>query len=159
MRYYGFEPKQDSGNRHKMRCPLHNEDTASFVIYPSNSYYCFGCSSGGGVVSFIMAHEKKSFDEVIAMFSGDVDVESNKFFTESIIKKLNKNELDVERYKRDSQYQLGVYLRDILYSKPEKKELVLSLYKEMDVFFNNESIVDAKYVDEFVDHAIERVIA
>lgn len=156
MRYYGFEPRQDTGDRFKMKCPFHNEDTASFLVYPSNSYYCFGCSKGGGVVSFIMAHEKKSFDEVVGMFKGDVDVESNKFFTESIIKKVNKDSFDFEKYKKDSQYQLGIYLRDMLYAKPDRRSMIDGLYKEMDVFFDNSSIQDGKYVDEFVDSVIER---
>jgi DNA primase len=41
-------------NRHnKAVCPFHNEDTASFAIYPdSNSFYCFGCGVGGSVIDF-----------------------------------------------------------------------------------------------------------
>ena len=36
-------------------CPFHQEDTPSLKIYPqSNSYYCFGCGSGGDVISFVM---------------------------------------------------------------------------------------------------------
>jgi hypothetical protein len=36
-------------------CPLpdHNEDTASFYIYPENqSFYCFGCGRGGDVIEY-----------------------------------------------------------------------------------------------------------
>ena len=36
-------------------CPFHEEDTASFAIYPAtNTWYCFACGVGGDVVSFYM---------------------------------------------------------------------------------------------------------
>jgi DNA primase len=35
------------------RCPFHQEDTASFAIYPqTNTYHCFGCGSSGDSVEF-----------------------------------------------------------------------------------------------------------
>ena len=47
-------------------CPFHNEKTPSFNIYPeSNSYYCFGCSNGGGVIQFVMNAERLSFPDAV----------------------------------------------------------------------------------------------
>lgn len=44
------------GARYKCLCPLHKEDTPSFIIYPeSASWHCFGCNAGGSVIDFIMA--------------------------------------------------------------------------------------------------------
>lgn len=38
----------------KGHCPFHNEKTASFTVSPHKEiFYCFGCSMGGDVVSFI----------------------------------------------------------------------------------------------------------
>lgn len=38
----------------KGHCPFHNEKTASFTVSPHKEiYYCFGCQSGGDVISFI----------------------------------------------------------------------------------------------------------
>jgi len=35
-------------------CPLHQETTPSFTIYPdTNSWYCFGCCQGGDVLTLI----------------------------------------------------------------------------------------------------------
>lgn len=47
-------------------CPFHNEKTPSFNIYPdNNSYYCFGCQNGGGVINFIMNIERLDFPEAV----------------------------------------------------------------------------------------------
>lgn len=57
-----FNLKMDSGAR-KMRCPFSfhksgRERSSSFYYYPdSNSFYCFGCQSGGGPVDFVSLHE------------------------------------------------------------------------------------------------------
>ena len=31
----------------KICCPIHNERTPSFQIYPDGSFYCFGCAAHG----------------------------------------------------------------------------------------------------------------
>jgi len=50
--FYGVEVKR--GN--KALCPLHNEKTPSFTVYPnSNSWHCFGCGVGGSTIDFVMA--------------------------------------------------------------------------------------------------------
>jgi hypothetical protein len=50
--FYGTEVKR--GN--KALCPLHNEKTPSFTVYPnSNSWHCFGCGAGGSAIDFVMA--------------------------------------------------------------------------------------------------------
>lgn len=45
----------------KGQCPFHNEKTASFTVSPHKEiYYCFGCQSGGDVISFIARVENCS---------------------------------------------------------------------------------------------------
>lgn len=47
-------------------CPFHNEKTPSFTVYPeTQSYYCFGCGSGGDVVTFIKNIENLSYGEAV----------------------------------------------------------------------------------------------
>jgi DNA primase len=42
-------------------CPLHNENTPSFCVNEDKqTFYCFGCNSGGTLINFIMEHEKCS---------------------------------------------------------------------------------------------------
>ncbi|HEX2978349.1 MAG TPA: DNA primase [Candidatus Babeliales bacterium] len=43
----------------KGNCPFHHEKTASFTVSPHKEiYYCFGCHSGGDVISFIAKAEQ-----------------------------------------------------------------------------------------------------
>ncbi len=47
-------------------CPFHNEKTPSFNLYPgNNSYYCFGCGKGGGVINFVMEIEHLDFQDAV----------------------------------------------------------------------------------------------
>lgn len=47
-------------------CPFHNEKTPSFTVYPeTQSYYCFGCGSGGDVVTFIKNIENLDYVEAV----------------------------------------------------------------------------------------------
>ncbi len=43
-------------------CPFHSEKTPSFTVFKAtNSYYCFGCGSGGDVITFIMKVENLDY--------------------------------------------------------------------------------------------------
>ncbi|MGB9180962.1 MAG: DNA primase [Pyrinomonadaceae bacterium] len=47
-------------------CPFHQEKTPSFSVNPAKEiYYCFGCSKGGNVFSFVMEIERVAFPEAI----------------------------------------------------------------------------------------------
>lgn len=47
-------------------CPFHNEKTPSFNIYPENgSFYCFGCGTGGDVITFIRRIENLDYMEAV----------------------------------------------------------------------------------------------
>lgn len=47
-------------------CPFHGEKTPSFNLYPENgSFYCFGCGTGGDVVTFIRKIENLDYMEAV----------------------------------------------------------------------------------------------
>lgn len=49
-------------------CPLHNEKTPSFYVYPeTNSFYCFGCNQGNDVINLAMALYGLTFKEAVEM--------------------------------------------------------------------------------------------
>lgn len=55
-----------AGSRFKALCPFHNEKSPSFTVYPeTQSYYCFGCSKGGGALDFIMDYENMQFIDAV----------------------------------------------------------------------------------------------
>lgn len=55
-----------AGASYKACCPLHNENTPSFVVTPAkNIFHCFGCHAGGDAIAFVMAHDNLPFYEAI----------------------------------------------------------------------------------------------
>jgi DNA primase len=47
-------------------CPFHSEKTPSFHIFPDNqNFYCFGCESGGDVITFIRKIENLEYIEAL----------------------------------------------------------------------------------------------
>ena len=47
-------------------CPFHGEKTPSFTVYPeTNSFYCFGCSAGGDVITFVKRIENLSYIDAV----------------------------------------------------------------------------------------------
>lgn len=47
-------------------CPFHNEKTPSFTVYnDTQSYYCFGCGSGGDAVTFIKNIENLDYIDAV----------------------------------------------------------------------------------------------
>jgi len=55
-----------SGNKLCGLCPLHNDKSPSFFIYPeSNSFYCYGCNKGGNVINLVRFLHNYTFPEAI----------------------------------------------------------------------------------------------
>lgn len=52
-----------------IRCPFHNEKTASMKIY-KNDYYCFGCGANGDIFTFLQEFYSISFREAFQMLGG-----------------------------------------------------------------------------------------
>lgn len=59
-------PLRRNGNRHLGLCPFHQEKTPSFHVDAQNQfYYCFGCGSGGDVLSFVMKYRNLAFGDAL----------------------------------------------------------------------------------------------
>lgn len=59
-------PLRRTGNRYVGLCPFHQEKTPSFHVDSENQFYhCFGCGTGGDVLSFVMKQQNLSFLEAI----------------------------------------------------------------------------------------------
>ncbi len=71
---YGH-PKQ-VGKDYVMKCPFHEEKTASFHIYADSlSFKCYGCNKAGSVFDFVMEKERVSFPEALRILAAKAGVE------------------------------------------------------------------------------------
>lgn len=62
----GYVQLKRSGRMWKGLCPFHSEKTPSFTVFPdTESYYCFGCQSGGDVITFIRNIEHLDYVEAV----------------------------------------------------------------------------------------------
>jgi hypothetical protein len=61
-----YIPVSWNGERGLARCPFHDDQNPSFVIYPqTESFHCFGCRVHGDVITFLMRIESLSFREAV----------------------------------------------------------------------------------------------
>lgn len=59
-----------AGESFKGLCPFHSEKTPSFTVSPQKQlFYCFGCGSGGDIISFLMKYENCSFVEAVELLA------------------------------------------------------------------------------------------
>lgn len=70
-----------AGKNHKALCPLHNENTPSFMVNRERQmWHCFGCGRGGDIFTFIQEMEDMDFVEALQFLAERAGVElSNNF--------------------------------------------------------------------------------
>ena len=57
-------------------CPFHKEKTPSFIVTPSRArWHCFGCGTGGDVISFVMEVEGVTFPEAVEILARPLDID------------------------------------------------------------------------------------
>ena len=66
---YGLDVKRE-GSRLVCHCPFHSENTASFTLFPTQHFYCFGCSIGGDVIDLVRRLEGIGFREAMERLQG-----------------------------------------------------------------------------------------
>ena len=80
-RYVQLERK---GRYYWCRCPFHGEKTPSLCINDIDSfYYCYGCHTGGDVITFVMKIESLSFNESIRVLAEWANMEIPSSFSGS----------------------------------------------------------------------------
>lgn len=79
-------------------CPFHSEKTPSFNIYPgNNSYYCFGCGKGGGVINFVMDIERLDFMEAVKWLCQRAGMRMPEDGTDDSMSRLRMRILEINR--------------------------------------------------------------
>ena len=65
-----------AGRDYKGLCPFHDEKTPSFTVSPQKQmFYCFGCQTGGNVISFLQKYEGKDFKETLEWLAGRLNID------------------------------------------------------------------------------------
>ncbi len=67
---YPFQQIKKLGSRFTALCPLHIEKSPSFVIYPNNTFFCFGCQAHGDSIDFLKLIKGCSFRDAVIQMGG-----------------------------------------------------------------------------------------
>lgn len=73
----GYVPDlRRAGSSYKARCPFHQENTPSFVVFPDRqNWRCFGaCATGGDMFSFVMRTENTDFGGAMRLLAAQAGV-------------------------------------------------------------------------------------
>jgi len=61
-----YFPLKRAGTSFRALCPFHREKSPSFHVNPTRqSFHCFGCGAGGGVLRFVMDYEHVEFPAAV----------------------------------------------------------------------------------------------
>lgn len=61
-----YFPLKRAGSSFRALCPFHREKSPSFHVNPTRqTFHCFGCGAGGGVLRFVMDYEKLDFPTAV----------------------------------------------------------------------------------------------
>jgi DNA primase len=101
----------------KAKCPFHNEKTPSFFISSDRgTYYCFGCSKGGDIFSFVEEFEGLDFKGALKLLADRAGV------TLEVYNKDNK-EVEETKSEKDRLYKImeeaTLYFENNLKTNPE----------------------------------------
>lgn len=65
-----------AGNRFVGLCPFHSEKTPSFTVFAdTQSFFCFGCSAGGDVITFIRKAENLDYTDAVRFLADKTGLE------------------------------------------------------------------------------------
>lgn len=122
-----------SGGNFKACCPIHGENTPSFVVSPSKQiWHCFGCGAGGDAIKFVQEYKKLSFTEAVEQIANDYNFALEYDNT-------NANEKD---YSRVMEHANNYYINNLDRETGEylqSRGLTLESIKEFEIGFTTSS--------------------
>jgi DNA primase catalytic core len=108
-RYTTLE-RAGSNGRMKGLCPLHQEKTPSFFVFPdSQRWHCFGCSRGGDLLDLVQAVENLDFATTLREMARESGVE---------LKPLTEAQQEQIRLERETESVLGAFIDHVIRSLP-----------------------------------------
>ena len=98
-------------------CPFHNEKTPSFTVYPdSDSFFCFGCSTGGDTITFIKQIENLDYIEAVRFLAQRAGLTVPEGTVDDSMTKLRRRVMEAN-------VEAARYYHKILYSEKGAKAL------------------------------------
>ena len=143
---------------HRLRCPLPshsegNERTASmFICAEKNSFYCFGCNSGGNVINFTMRMLGLPYYEALKWLAETAGISDISEISDTIVKRERR---DPEKTVVFQAFRIGIIIREHLTSKKESvdynkwKVWADKRFKKIDIFMDTVSDDDWEVVNKY----------
>ena len=79
-------------------CPFHHEKTPSFNVYPDNgSFYCFGCGTGGDVITFVRKIENLDYMEAVRFLAQRAGLQVPEDHVDDSMSRLRARVLEINR--------------------------------------------------------------
>ncbi|MDO5540582.1 MAG: CHC2 zinc finger domain-containing protein [Eubacteriales bacterium] len=120
--YYGFKVNRNGF----MRCPFHQEKTASMKVYDgTKGYYCFGCGAGGSIFNFVMDYENLGFEEAVRYIAGAFSLSITDGETE--LSTEDKRKIAEQRKQREKEHRQAEANRQSMIGLTEKIRLYQTL--------------------------------
>ena len=111
-----------AGRNYKAACPFHNEKTPSFnVSQDKQFFYCFGCSEGGDMFTFVMKIEGLTFVEAMKKLAQKAGIQ----WTETEYHQLNAKERERLDLKKVMAAASEFYKKLLFSANGEKARLYL----------------------------------
>jgi len=134
----GHELKRE-GKDYVMRCPFHEEETASMKITPSNNlFHCFGCDTGGSVIDWVMKTQGVSFRHAVELLRTDTSLAAEPLKAKSTTVRKLASPLSEDADKQTALTQVIAYYHDTLKQSPEALE-----------YLQSRGLDDAELIDHF----------
>ncbi|SFH20787.1 DNA primase [Desulfotomaculum arcticum] len=119
---YNIVELKKRGRRWAARCPIHDDHSPSFVVFPNGTWKCFGCGEHGDGVDLVAKIFNLELIEAARMIARDFGIEVNKPLSSASrrkimqqAKKREKERILCERL--DKAYEtLSLLVRTINYS-------------------------------------------
>ena len=124
----GQQAVQYSNELKAIKCPFHDDQKPSLVIYEhSSSYFCFPCSFGGDVYNFYSKFKGCSFRQAKEALDGDTNV------LEEITMTLDGlNVKDEKDYRDELNFAVSKYCRDLMYQHSDQVDNILKFLQKLD---------------------------
>ncbi|WP_051273605.1 CHC2 zinc finger domain-containing protein [Desulfotruncus alcoholivorax] len=95
---YNIVELKKRGRRWMARCPLHDDHSPSFVVFPNGKWKCFGCGEYGDAVDLVAKVFKLKLIEAARMVARDFGIEANKPLSpadrKKVIRQARKREME-----------------------------------------------------------------